>query len=72
MNELQKPITDKTNIDGIQMVVLAHMLQWNITVVHMEGFWSTDVNMATDIIIAYVVRLLLEPSTIKKSDKQVY
>ena len=53
MNDLQKPTTDKTNIDGIQMVVLAHMLQRNITVVHMEGFWSTDVNMATDIVIAY-------------------
>ena len=53
MADLQKPITDKNNIDGIQMVVLVHMLQWNITVVHMEGFWSTDVNMATDIIIAY-------------------
>ena len=35
------------------MVVLVHMLQWNITIVHMEGFWSTDVNMATDIVIAY-------------------
>ena len=35
------------------MVMLVHMLQQNITVVHMEGFWSTDVNMATDIIIAY-------------------
>ena len=23
------------------MVVLVHMLQQNITVVHMEGFWST-------------------------------
>ena len=53
MNDLQKPTTDKTNIDGIQMVVLAHMLQRNITVVHMEGFWSTDANMATDIVIAY-------------------
>ena len=53
MNDLQKPTTDKTNIDGIQMVALAHMLQRNITVVHMEGFWSTDVNMATDIVIAY-------------------
>ena len=53
MNDLQKPTTDKTNIDGIQMVMLAHMLQRNITVVHMEGFWSTDANMATDIVIAY-------------------
>ena len=53
MNDLQKLTTDKTNIDGIQMVVLAHMLQQNITIVHMEGFWSTDVNMATNIIIAY-------------------
>ena len=53
MNDLQKLTTDKTNIDGIQMVVLVHMLQRNITVVHMEGFWSTDVNMATDIVIAY-------------------
>ena len=53
MNDLQKPTTDKTNIDGIQMVVLVHMLQRNITVVHMEGFWSTDANMATDIVIAY-------------------
>ena len=53
MADLQKPITDKNNIDGIQMVVLAHMLQWNITVVHMEGFWSTDANMARDIVIAY-------------------
>ena len=53
MNDLQKLTTDKTNIDGIQMVVLVHMLQWNITVVHMEGFWSTDGNMATDIVIAY-------------------
>ena len=53
MNDLQKPTTDKTNIDGIQMVVLVHMLQRNITVVHMESFWSTDVNMATDIMIAY-------------------
>ena len=53
MSDLQKPITDRANIDGIQMVVLAHMLQQNITVVHMEGFWSTDANMATDIIIAY-------------------
>ena len=53
MNELQKLITDKTNIDGIQMVVLVHMLQWNITVVHMEGFWSTDANMATNIFIGY-------------------
>ena len=53
MNNLQKPTTGKTNIDGKQMVVLAHMLQRNITVVHMEGFWSTDVNMATDFVIAY-------------------
>ena len=53
MNDLQKPTTDKTNIDGIQMVLLVHMLQRNITVVHMEGFWSTDANMATDIVIAY-------------------
>ena len=53
MSDLQKPITDRANIDGIQMVVLAHMLQRNITIVHMEGFWSTDANMATDIIIAY-------------------
>ena len=53
MNDLQKLTTDKTNIDGIQMVVLAHMLQWNITIVHMEGLWSTDMNMATDIMIAY-------------------
>ena len=53
MNDLQKPTTDKTNIDGIQMVVLAQMLQQNITIVHMEGFWSTDANMATDIVIAY-------------------
>ena len=53
MNDLQKPTTDKTNIDGIQMVMLAHMLQWNITGVHMESFWSTDANMATDIVIAY-------------------
>ena len=53
MNDLQKPTTDKTNIDGIQMVVLVHMLQWNITVVHMEGFRSTDANMATDIVMAY-------------------
>ena len=53
MNNLQKPTTDKTNIDGIQMVMLVHMLQRNITVVHMEGFWSTDANMATDIMIAY-------------------
>ena len=51
MNNLQKLTTDKTNIEG--MVVLVHMLQRNITVVHMEGFWSTDVNMATDIVIAY-------------------
>ena len=35
------------------MVVLVHMLQQNITVVHMEGSWSTDANMATDIVIAY-------------------
>ena len=54
------------------MVVLVHMLQRNITIVHIEGFWSTDVNMATNIVIAYVVVLLLEPSKIKKSDKQVY
>ena len=53
MNDLQKLTTDKTNIDGIEMVVLVHMLQRNITVVHMEGFWSTDANMATDIVIAY-------------------
>ena len=53
MNDLQKPTTDKTNIDGIQMVVLVRMLQRNITIVHMEGFWSTDANMATDIVIAY-------------------
>ena len=53
MNDLQKLTRDKTNIDGIQMVVLVHMLQRNITIVHMEGFWSTDVNMATDIVIAY-------------------
>ena len=53
MNDLQKLTTDKTNIDGIQMVVLAHMLQRKITVVHMEGFWSTDANMATDIVIVY-------------------
>ena len=53
MADLQKPITDKNNIDGIQMVVLVHMLQRNITVVHMEGFWSTDANMATDIVIAF-------------------
>ena len=53
MSDLQKPITDRANIDGIQMVFLAHILQRNITVVHMEGFWSTDVNMATDIVIAY-------------------
>ena len=53
MNNLQKLTTDKTNIDGIQMVVLVHMLQRNITAVHMEGFWSTDANMATDIVIAY-------------------
>ena len=49
MHDLQKPTTDKTNIDGIQMV----QIQQNITVVHMEGLWSTDANMATDIIIAY-------------------
>ena len=54
MNDLQKLTTDKTNIDGIQMVVLVHMLQRNITIVHMEGSWSTDVNMATDIVIAYI------------------
>ena len=53
MNNLQKLTTEKTNIDGLQMVVLVHMLQRNITIVHMEGFWSTDVNMATDIVIAY-------------------
>ena len=53
MNDLQKLTTDKTYIDGIQMVVLAHMLQRNITVVHMAGFWRTDANMATGIIIAY-------------------
>ena len=53
MNDLQKPTTDKTNIDGIQMIVLAQMLQRNITIVHMECFWSTDANMATDIVIAY-------------------
>ena len=53
MHDLQKLTTDKTNIDGIQIVVLAHMLQRNITVVHMEGFWSIDANMATDIVIAY-------------------
>ena len=53
MNDLQKLTTDKTNIDRIQMVMLVHMLQRNITVVHMEGFWSTDANMATDIVIAY-------------------
>ena len=53
MNDLQKPTTDKTNIDGIQMVMLAHMLPRNIPNVHMKGFWSTDVNMATDIVIAY-------------------
>ena len=53
MNNLQKPTTGKTNIDGKQMVVLAHMLQRNITVVHMEGFWSTDLNIATDFVIAY-------------------
>ena len=45
MRNLQKLITDRANIDGIQMVVLAHMLQRNITVVHMEGFWSTDTNI---------------------------
>ena len=53
INDLQKLTTDKTNIDGIQMVMLAYMLQRNITIVHTEGFWSTDANMATDILIAY-------------------
>ena len=53
LNELQKPITEKTNIDGMQMVGLAHMLQQNITVVNMEGVWCTDVNMAHDIMIGY-------------------
>ena len=53
MGELNKLASDKTTVDGIQIVLIAQMLGQNITIVCPETVWCSDTSMKQDIVLCY-------------------
>ena len=47
-------VKDLANIDSFQIVIMAHYIGRNITLVYATGEqWSTDPNMKVDIVLGY-------------------
>ena len=47
-------VKDPANIDAFQIVLMAHYIGRNITLVYATGEqWSTDLNMKVDIVLGY-------------------
>ena len=47
-------VKDPANIDEFQIVLMAHYIGRNITLVYATGEqWSTDLNMKVDIVLGY-------------------
>ena len=53
LSDIKKPVTEKTMVDGIQLVIIAQMLGRNITLVTPENVWCSDSSMLHDIVIVY-------------------
>ena len=49
-----KTVKDPANIDAFQIVLMAHYIGHNITLVYATGEqWSTGLNMKVDIVLGY-------------------
>ena len=53
MQQVQKSITSKIQLDCILIVMYAQMTSINLAVVHAEGVWATDENTKHDVVLVY-------------------
>ena len=53
MTDTKKPVTERTGVDGIQIVLCAQMLGRNITIVCPGMVWCSDASIANDIVMIY-------------------
>ena len=51
--ETKKPATERTVIEGIQIVLVAQMLGRNVTILAPDQVWCSDAAMPHDIMIIY-------------------